>query len=386
MTFVIPPLASSRPEQVSTRLIFFIAGFSIAAWAPLVPFVQTRSGIGNGGLGLLLLCFGVGSILAMPMAGALTARFGCRRVILFSAAPLCFVLPALAVLSNPVSLGIALLAFGAAMGATDVSMNIQAVLVERVSGRPMMSGFHGFYSFGGLAGAACMTALLGLGVSPFAVALWIAGGVAAALVSAATHLLPHGGERESPAFAVPRGGVLVIGVLCFAAFLAEGAILDWGAVFLATMRGMDAIHAGLGYTVFSVAMTVFRFRGDRIVRRFGGGAVIVCGGLCAAAGFAIVALAPHWVSTLGGYALVGAGCANIVPVLFTSAGRQTAVPEHAAISAVTTFGYAGILTGPVAIGFVALGAGLPVAFLILAVLQLGVAAAGYRTRAKLMIG
>ncbi len=365
-----------RREQNSTRIVFFVAGFSTAAWAPLVPFAKARAGIDVGTLGLLLLCLGLGSIAAMSPAGALAARFGCRRVITAWAVPLCLTLPVLASASNPGLLAAALFFFGAAIGSIDVTMNIQAIIVERISGRSMMSGFHGMFSLGGIAGPACVAAVLAAGGSPLAATVCVVTIVIMALAVAAPHLLPYGSKSDGPMFALPHGIVLFIGILCFIAFLAEGAMIDWSAVFLTSVRGMRAAYAGLGYATFSLAMTVGRLTGDRIVRRFGGGNVIVLGGLCATTGFAMATVVPFWETTLVAYALVGIGCSNIVPILFTSVGRQKAMPEHVAVPAITTLGYAGILIGPAAIGFVAHVANLSAAFLMLTILQFSVALCG----------
>ncbi len=365
-----------RLEQRSTRIVFFIAGFGMAAWAPLVPFAKARAGIGDGALGLLLLCLGVGSLVTMSLAGALAARFGCRRVVIASTVPLCLVLPLLATVSSPTLLAVALLVFGASLGSIDVTMNIQAIIVERVSGRSMMSGFHGLFSIGGIAGAACVAALLGAGASPLAATLYVAAGIVVALAMAARHLLSYGSEPKGPAFALPHGVVLFIGALCFIVFLAEGAMLDWSAVFLTSVRGVETAHAGLGYAVFALTMAIGRLTGDRIVQQFGGIGIIAFGGICAAAGFAFATLVPFWQMTLLGYALIGVGCSNIVPVLYTSVGRQTVMPEYVAVPAITTLGYLGILAGPAAIGFVADAASLSAAFLVLAILLLGVAMCG----------
>ena len=341
-----------------------------------MPFARARAALDDATLGLLLLCLGAGSIVAMPLAGALAARIGCRAVIIAPALPLCLTLPLLASLSGPASLAVALLGFGAGLGAIDVTMNIQAVIVERASGRPMMSGFHGLYSVGGIAGAACMTALLGMGAQPWVATLCIVACLIVALIAAGPRLLPFGGRDDGPMFALPRGIVLFIGVLCFISFLAEGAVLDWSAVFLNSVGGMATAYAGLGFASFSLAMTICRLLGDAVTRRFGGTNVLIFGGFCAAAGFACLALVPFWPAALAGFALIGVGCSNIVPVLFTAAGRQSAVPEHMAISAISTLGYAGALAGPAAIGFVAHASSLRVAFVALAIMQLALAASG----------
>jgi fucose permease len=270
----------------------------------------------------------------------------------------------------------ALFVFGGGIGGLDVTINIQAIIVERESGRSLMSGFHGFYSLGAIIGAVGVTAGLAAGASPLIATLIVVVGCLAALSIAWPNLLTYGGEGGGPAFAFPRGVVWVIGVLCFILFLVEGSVLDWSAVFLNTVRGMQRSYAGLGYAAFSVTMTLGRLAGDRIVQRFGGANIIVFGGLCAAAGFALATVVGSWPVALVGYALVGVGCSNVVPVLFTSVGRQTAMPESTAVPAMTTLGYAGILAGPAAIGFVARASSLSVAFMILVVLLLGVAASG----------
>jgi predicted MFS family arabinose efflux permease len=353
--------------------VFFIAGFAVAAWAPLIPFVKAGAGLDDGALGLLLLCFGIGSIATMPAAGALAARFGCRAVIAAATVLVCAVLPVLAGVSRVSLLAPLLFLFGAGIGTIDVTVNIQAIIVERASGRAMMSGFHGLFSFGGIAGAALVTLMLSLGIAPSAAAGMIALLLAIALGVSVAHLLPYGREREGPAFAIPRGVVLFIGVLSFILFLTEGAVLDWSAVFLTSVRGVEPSSAGLGYAAFSLTMTLGRFAGDAIVTRVGGLRVMVTGSLLAAAGFAIAIFMPSAPVAVAGFALIGAGCSNIVPVLFTQIGRQSVMPESVAVPAVTTMGYAGVLVGPALVGGLAQVTNLSFALVALAAMLIGVA-------------
>jgi len=375
------PRVPGRLEQMSTRIAFFIAGLGIAAWAPLVPYAKARAGLEEGTLGLLLLSLGVGSILAMPMAGLLAARFGCRRVATGGTLLICVALPLLATVSSIPGLIAALFLFGAGLGTVDSTVNLQAVIVERASGKNMMSGFHGMFSLGGIVGAAGVSGLLGLGFSPLGAMAVVIVVLVLALLKAAPHLLPYGSESTGPAFAVPHGIVLFIGGMCFIVFLAEGAALDWSAVFLAQERGIDTAYAGLGYAAFALTMTAGRLTGDRIVRRLGSTRVIVFGGLTAAMGLALATFAPAWEAALAGYALLGAGCSNIVPVLYTAVGKQTVMPEHIAVPAITTLGYAGILAGPAVIGFIAHGSSLSFAFGLMALLLVAVAIGGKVLRA-----
>ena len=370
------PFVPGRLEQMSTRIAFFIAGFGLAAWAPLVPYAKARAGLDEATLGLLLLCLGAGSILAMPIAGLLATRFGCRRVTIGGTLLICLALPLLATASSIPLLITTLFVFGAGLGVVDSTINLQAVIVERASGRNMMSGFHGLFSVGGIAGAAGVSALLALGMTPLWAIMVVIVLPLAALLKAAPHLLSYGSESTGPAFAVPHGVVLFIGLLCFTVFLAEGAMLDWSAVFLTTEKQIGEAYAGLGYAAFAVTMTAGRLTGDSIVRHLGARRVIVLGGLFAAAGLALATLAPGWELALAGYALVGIGCSNIVPVLYTAVGKQTVMPENIAVPAITTLGYAGILAGPAAIGFVAHASSLSIAFLLIAAMLVAVAISG----------
>ncbi|WP_350570918.1 MFS transporter [Pseudomonas sp. H26/SER47-MNA-CIBAN-0231] len=365
-----------RLQQMSTRVAFFIAGLGIAAWAPLVPYAKARAGLDEGTLGLLLLCLGVGSILAMPLAGILATRFGCRRVATGGTLLICAALPLLATVSSIPALIATLFMFGAGLGTVDSTVNLQAVIVERASGKHMMSGFHGLFSLGGIVGAAGVSALLGLGLTPLAAMLVVVVLLIGALLKCVPHMLPYGSESSGPAFAIPHGIVLFIGGMCFIVFLTEGAALDWSAVFLAQERGIDTAYAGMGYAAFALTMTVGRLLGDRIVRKLGAKRIILFGGLLAAAGLFLATFAPSWQAALLGYALVGAGCSNIVPVLYTAVGKQTVMPESIAVPAITTLGYAGILAGPAVIGFVAHASSLSFAFGLMAVLLVAVAIGG----------
>jgi MFS family permease len=359
--------AIDHRHRLSTRLAFLTAGLAMSAWAPLVPYAKERLALAEGPLGLLLLCLGLGSLLAMPLTGSLAARFGCRRVILWSALVVCLAMPGLALAPTPLLLGLVLFVFGASLGTLDVAMNVQAVIVEKACGGALMSGFHGMFSLGGFAGAGSMALLLWLGSGPLGACLAIVALVALLLWRAGPDLLhePEARDGAAPTFAMPHGAVIFIGALCFIVFLAEGAMLDWSAVFLTAERGLEEGRAGLGYAAFAVAMTFGRLTGDRVVARFGGRRVLLAGGLCAALGFFTVVASPTPALALGGFVLIGLGASNIVPILFTAAGNQGAMPASLAIAAITTIGYAGILAGPALIGFMAHLSSLTLAFAVL---------------------
>jgi len=373
--------SANRPAtRLATRLSFLVAGFGMACWAPLVPFAKARLGIEEAQLGVLLLCLGVGSLAAMPVTGALTGRLGSRPMILLGGMGLCAALPLLALASSAPGLAAALLLFGASLGMIDVAMNIHAVEVERDSDVPLMSGFHGLFSVGGFAGAGGMTLLLSAGLAPVPATIAAALLGLALLAVAGPRLLTGRPDSAGGGFARPRGIVLLLASLAALVFLAEGAILDWSALLLTEQGLVGAGGGGIGYMVFSIAMTVGRLFGDRVVARLGGTRVLAGGGVVTIAGFAVLLLSPATVPAIGGFLLIGLGASNIVPVLFSATGRQTAMPASLAVAAMTTVGYAGILVGPALMGFVAHGVGLYGAFWLLAALILVVPLAAHRVR------
>jgi len=363
-------------QRHSTRAGSFIVGFALAAWAPLVPFAQARLAVNDAQLGLLLLCLGAGSVVAMPLSGALAARFGCRRPVWAACLCISAALPLLATLDSAPALALALLLFGAGVGVTDVVVNIQAIIVEKAAGRALMSGFHGLFSVGGILGAGGVSGLLWAGASPLVAALAADLVILGVLAIFGRHLLPYGSEdgRPSALFALPHGVVLIIGLLCFITFLTEGSILDWGAIFLTSVRQVGPSRSGLGYAVFACAMTLGRFGGDRIKQAVGGRAILIFGSLLGAAGFVLAVFVPSWLASLAGFWMVGLGTSNIVPVLYSALGRQRIMPPNLAVAAVTTVGYLGILAGPALIGLTAHATSLSTAFLCVAALLLLVVA------------
>lgn len=340
-------------DRLSTRIIFFVAGLVTATWAVIVPFAKTNTGVNDALLGSLLLCLGFGAIVAMPVTGLLTSRYGCRKVISAAVVIILLSMPFLSLVTSPLLLGLCLLIFGVGVGVTDCAMNVQAILVEKSSKKPLMSGFHGMFSVGGIAGAGAMTALMSLGFGVITSSLVMAALVLFLLLSSYKALLPYANPTEGPAFAIPKGVVLVIGTICFIIFMAEGTVLDWGALYLVESRHIPDTLGGLGFATFAIAMTFGRLTGDLVVSRFGALKVVILGSGIAAIGFLILINSYALPLILAGYLLIGLGCANIVPVMFSQIGKQKSMPQMVAVPAVTSVGYLGILAGPAIIGYIA---------------------------------
>ena len=364
-------------EVHAARAFFFIGGFGTATWAPLVPLLRERLMVEDDVLGMLLLCIGVGSLLTMPLSGALAMRLGCRRVVM-TASILFAAILLLVSCVDALSLAVPIvLIFGAVMGCIDVVVNIVAVLVEKGIGRRIMSGMHAFWSLGGFVGAGLYGVWVGLlGLTPFQSTAIAAGLILLLTAVYGRHLIPYGGGGGA-LLALPRGIIVFVGMTAFIAFLSEGAVMDWGGVYLTTVRGMDLALAGTGYSVFSAAMLTMRFLGDRVVQRIGALLVAVGGALLAFGGILLVMFAPVDALLYVGFFAIGIGSANIVPVFFSLMGRQNVMPVSAAVSAVSTMGYLGILAGPAAIGFVSSLTTLQTAFAMLAALSILQAVIGF---------
>ncbi|EXE62473.1 MFS transporter [Acinetobacter pittii] len=354
-------------QRLATRLSFFSLGFATAAWAPLIPFAQQRLNLNHADFGLLLLCMGIGSMIAMPATGALVKRWGCRPLIALALMLLMVLLPSLTMWSSIVTMAVALFIFGSAAGCLGVAINLQAVVVEKHSVRALMSSFHGMCSLGGLTGAMLVTALLAVGLSPLmstlsvVMILLVIGGVAipSCLTSFEQDEKQHEDTTQAPKKLYrPDGIILLIGVMCFIAFLSEGAAMDWGGIYLTSKYQLNPAFAGLAYTFFALSMTTGRFAGHILLKQWGEKNIVTYSAIGAAIGMAIIVTAPVWQVVVLGYALLGLGCSNIVPVMFSRVGRQNNMPKAAALSLVSTIAYTGSLSGPALIGLIGEWTGL----------------------------
>lgn len=352
-----------RWQQWAAKALFFVGGFGCASWAPMVPMLKARLALTEDVLGMLLLCVGVGSLLTMPLSGAAAGKWGCRRVLVTTGIFYGMVLVLLSMVQSVYMLVPLVLLLGALMGTVDVVVNVLAVIVEKKSGKRLMSGMHAFWSIGGFAGAGIFSVWLSAGLNHFQAALIAWGIILVLLAVFRPHLMTTGGEkRDGSILAIPRGIVIFIGMVAFVSFLVEGAVMDWGGVFLTSVKHFDMSMAGVGFTVFSAAMLIMRLTGDWVVNRLGGGVVTIGGAVLAGAGFVLLIAAPvAWLLYVG-FFIIGIGSANIVPVFYSLMGKQKVMPVNQAVSAVSTLGYLGILMGPAVIGFVANSTSLYVSF------------------------
>lgn len=368
--------AALRPTRLALAAFFLLNGVGIASWAAHVPFVKQKFALSDASLGIALLTMAAGSVAALLFSGHLVARFGDRAVIIIGAGVFCAALPLLMLVPARPLLFLLLPCFGACIGAMEVAINSQAVVVEEQFGRPIMSSFHALFSVGGLLGAAVAGLALSRGVSPAAHMITVSISLAALTALALPHLLPADPALPSggSGLALPTGPLLGLAILAFFCLVAEGAMADWSAVYLRDVRGTTPALAAAGYAAFSVAMAAGRFGGDALRARLRAVPLVRLSGALAAVGLGLALVVAQPLATLIGFACVGLGLSNVVPVLFTAAGRVPGVATGMGIAAVASAGYFGFLVGPPVIGFVAqltsLTGGLGVVALLMALIAL----------------
>ncbi|MDX8513796.1 MFS transporter [Mesorhizobium captivum] len=335
--------------------IFLANGFLTGSWAPQIPVFLTRLDISKFTLGLLILLFGVGAVMAMTWCGHLISRHGSRTVLRWFGLCGSFGLLVVALAPNVPLAAIAMLLFGGSIGGMDVAMNSNAIVVERRLSRAIMSSSHGFWSLGGFAGGALGGyAIQNYGYLAHAT---VVTAIAFAVVAVAIGYLiaedrPQVAEHQK--FALPRHPIVyLVGLMALLTMISEGAVLDWAALYLHQELGADLAIAGLAYAAFSGVMALMRFLGDGVRNRFGAVATLRGSALAAAAGMFVAGLSPSPWLAIAAFAFCGFGIANMVPILFSAGGNQEGMSSGTGMSVVTTMGYSGILVAPSAIGFVA---------------------------------
>jgi MFS family permease len=379
-----------RRARYAVAAVFAVHGAVTGSFATRVPWIQDHASLSAGQLGLALAFTAFGASCSMPLAARISHRFGSRTALrgLITMWTLSLVLPSLA--PNLYTLCLAMFVYGASAGMADVVMNALGVEVENLLGKSIMSSLHGMWSAGALIGSAGGTLAAHLGADArlhFALAaatLTVLGVIACSWV---LDLQPAEDEEPPPRFALPPKSALLIGAVGFCAVFAEGASLDWSAVYLRDQLDSSAGLAAACTTGFMLTMAVARLAGDAVVNRFGSVGTVRAGGVLAAVGGLLVVVAGHPAVAMSGFALMGLGIAVVVPLCFAAAGRSGPNPSQA-IAGVATITYTSGLIAPGLLGGVAQATSLVVSFGLVTVLACGLVAfagvlrAGDRDRPK----
>ena len=340
-----------RRARIGITAIFALNGSLFMSLFSRLPAIQERTGVSDGQLGLALLCAMLGLLASQPLAGALVSRLGSRPVVLLGALGYALGLVPLAMSESFLALAATLAVAGAVSGPLDVAMNVHGLTIEQRRGRPILSGLHAAFSFGALAGAGAggIVAGLGVGVVPHLSAVAALGVVVA--IAATRLLLPPDADAapEGPRFARPTRALAVVGAFAICVVLMEGAVSDWGAIYLHDEAGASEGTAAAGLAAFSLAMAVGRLSGDRLGELLGAARLARTGAALGAAGIGVALLASAPLPAIAGLGLAGLGMSTLFPLALRAAAERGESPGPA-VAAVSAMGYVGFIAGPPAIG------------------------------------
>lgn len=353
----------------SAKAFYFLGGFGFTSWASLIPFLRQQLQIQDDHLGFLLLAVGLGALIMMMLAGSIAGRLGCRRSLTIAGLAIAVVLNVLCYVPAYAAALVMAVLLGSSLGLLDVVVNINGIFIERKVHKRLMSGLQAMWSLGNFAGAAFFASLLHLGF--YWKIVMIAGAVFIGLC--VCFFAPHlHGERQASgkgaSLVLPKGKIVLIGLVCTIAFLVEGSINDWSGVFMTTEKGIDISQSGLGLTLFTASAFLARLPGDSLTMHFGPRRLLALSLPIAFAGFLGILLISDGPFLFASYILIGVGCANTVPIFYSSLGTQKDMPVADAVAAVSTIGYAGILLAPAVLGFIGRAFSLTASFTLVTVL------------------
>jgi MFS family permease len=384
VTAVPAPISSSRSpvlaqaQQYALPVMFALFGVIMGSWAGRIPALAERVHVSHSALSMVLLCGGVGALLSFPVSSFLMGRFGARKSLLIAGLALLCVLVSIGMAPTVPRLMLAVLMLGITASTYDVAMNAAASKREKQTGKSEMSMLHGLACGGGLAGATLGSVMAGLHIAPAAHFMMVALPLAAALYGAYQMLdIEDSAEVvEKKKFALPRGPMVLLGLLGFLGSMSEGSIADWSGVFLKEHFHVGDGMAPLGLTCFSAMMLISRLVGDKLKTKYGAQRLITSGAMLSAAGLFFAVLSPNAYFALGGFAVAGLGLSLLFPFVFSAAGAQGPV----ALAGVASMAYSGTLMGPPVIGAIAHHVGMQMAIGYVGALSLVIAFVASRTR------
>ncbi|MDH6169734.1 putative MFS family arabinose efflux permease [Variovorax boronicumulans] len=371
----------------ASRAQFFSSGFIFATWGVHVPTVKAHYGLDEAQLGLALLAAGAGAMFGLTSAGRWIGRHGPRRIAALSGCVYALLLAGLIAMPGYFALMGLLAAFGLVTSVFDVAINTEAAQLEMQSGTPLMSGMHGMFSLGGMAGAASGSAVLAAGMGAQTHLLLVAAAMVLLVALSSTRMLPKvaaasGTAGADHSFRLPRGPLAVLGILAALGLIAEGAIYDWSVLYMQQELGSPQKQAALAYAAFSAAMAAARFGGDAMRARFTPVALLRGSGVLAAAAMTLVLLTDLPWLALVGFAGVGVGFANVVPILFGASARVPGVEPASGIASVSAVAYLGFMAGPAVIGLLARASSLTAALYVVVIFAAALAASARFTRSE----
>lgn len=361
-----------RTYRFAVAAFFFIAGICFASWASRIPDISRALNLHEGALGAVLFALPIGSMCSLPLSGWLVSKLGSRKVATLSGLIYPTILICLGFCNTVPLIITTLFFFGLFGNMMNISVNTQAVGVEKLYNRSIMATFHGVWSLAGFTGAAVGTILISQGFDPYQHFIGIASVMMCMALFSQKYILPKDTQHpDQPIFAKPDANLLKLGLIAFCCMAAEGTMFDWSGIYFQKIIQVPKNLTTLGYAAFMSTMAGGRFLGDRLVTQFGKKFILQMSGIVIATGLLIAVILPYLVPATIGFLLVGIGVSSVVPLVYSQAGKSTTMNAGMALAAVSSIGFLGFLIGPPLIGFIAELLGLQWSFSLIALLGFG---------------
>jgi MFS family permease len=378
--FFINTLTGTAPQahvqrstmRVAVSAFYFCMGFSFASWASRIPDIKTKLHLSEGELGTILLALPIGQLLMMPVSGRLVTKYGSKTILSFAILLYAIELTNIGWATRGWQLALALFVFGIVGNMSNISVNTQGVLAEKIYGRPIMTTFHGVWSMAGFSGALVGLLMMNLNLAPRQHFFVVAALVFVITFIARRYLITgtQAPTEKKKFFSRPEGILVKLGIIAFCSMAAEGAMFDWSGVYFREVVKTPESLVILGYTTFMIMMATGRFAGDRVIGRFGRKKTLQVSGFFVFTGLMISVLFPYLVTATIGFFIVGLGVSSVIPTVYSTAARSAKVSPGMALAGVSSIGFLGFLIGPPLIGYIAQISSLRYSFAVVALFGL----------------
>lgn len=362
-------------SRLSISALFFLHGLVFSSWAVRIPAIQEMHGLSDAALGTLLILKPVAALLCMPFASKAVEDYGSKRILLTGVSLYAILLVGLGLMPTAALFALSIFTFSFASNLVNISINTQAIALEKLYGRSVMGSLHGLWSLAGFVGGGLGALMIGYRILPWQHFLLILAVAWTIAFLAAPNLLPdekieRTGKRKF--FELPEGPLLLLGTIAFFSLLCEGTMFDWSGIYFKKVVGAEGGWIGVGYTAFMVTMAGSRFLSDPLREKLGTKKILLYSGLLISTGLLLSVIFPVLPVAIIGFLLVGAGVSSVIPLVMSLAGKTTITTPSAAVTAVASTGYLGFLVGPPLIGWIAGASSLRISFLVIAIMGLGI--------------
>lgn len=344
--------------RLAMSFFYFGMGFCFASWASRIPDIKSFLSLSEGELGTILFALPIGQLTAMPFSGKLVTRFGSRRVLLFALPFYAFCLTNIGLAEETWQLALGLYLFGICGNFSNISINTQGVYTEQIFGKPIMGSFHGSWSLAGFCGALVGLVMLAFKLSPYQHFIIVFAIVGLIVFINYRFLIKVKAVKQEidiakPKFRMPDKSLIWLGVIGFCCMASEGIMFDWSGVYFKDIVKAPGALVILGYTSFMITMASGRFLSDILVRKYGAKNILIVSGITISLGLNTAVVFPFLIPSTIAFMMVGFGVSNVIPIIYSTAGRNTTIPTGEALTIVTGISFLGFLIGPPVIGHIA---------------------------------